>query len=124
MSDGPNGADTRLEQGIRRILQFGVARLARDKSRSWFDSCYLDGVLRAKLFSRTDGFLPHPDEDGEPTFTQRQARMAACHTREDAAATLIIQRGILRRLTFLCVIGVVSLIVLIQIALRLGVNWL
>jgi len=50
--------------------------------------------------------------------------MAACHTREDAAATLIIQRGILRRLTFLCVIGVVSLIVLIQIALRLGVNWL
>ena len=101
-----------------------VARLVHNKSRSWLDSCYIDGVLQAKLFSRTDGFLPHPDENGKPTFTQHQARMAACHAREDAAATLIIQRGILRRLTFLCGIGVVSLIVLIQIALRLGVNWL
>lgn len=50
--------------------------------------------------------------------------MAACHTREDASAILIIQRGILRRLTFLCVIGAVSFIVLVQIAVRLGISWL
>lgn len=99
-----------------------VARLVRNKRRSWFDSCYIDGVLQAKLFSRTDGFLPHPNEYGEPVFTEQQARMAACHVKEDAAATLIIQRGILRRLTFLCVIGVLSFVVLTQIALRLGVR--
>jgi len=100
-----------------------VARLVRNKRRSWFDSCYIDGVLQAKLFSRTDGFLPHPNERGEPIFTEQQARMAACHAKEDAAATLIIQRGILRRLTFLCVIGVLSFIVLTLIALRLGVRF-
>jgi hypothetical protein len=100
-----------------------VARLTRESSRSWLDGCYLDGVLKAKLFSRTDGFLPHPDEHGEPTFTEQQARMAACQAREDAAATLIIQRGILRRLTFICIVAVLSFIVLVQIALRLGVSW-
>lgn len=101
-----------------------VARLAHEQSRSLFDRCYLDSVLKAKLFSRTDGFLPYPDANGEPAFTQQQARMAACHAREDAAAILIIQRGILRRLTFLCVIGVVSFIVLVQIAVRIGISWL
>jgi hypothetical protein len=101
-----------------------VARLAREQSHSLFDHCYLDGVLKAKLFSRTDGFLPYPDANGKPAFTQQQARMAACHTREDASAILIIQRGILRRLTFLCVIGAVSFIVLVQIAVRLGISWL
>ncbi len=101
-----------------------VAKLSRSQSRSWVDGCYLDGVLKAKLFSRTDGFLPYPSEDGEPLFTQQQARMAACHAREDAAAILIIQRGILRRLTFLCVIGVLGFIVLVRIAVHLGVSWL
>lgn len=41
---------------------------------------------------KENGLSPSLDDDGQYVYTQSQGDKAACHAREDAAATLILQK--------------------------------
>lgn len=62
-------------------------------NRSWV------GAVKAARTARTNAGLDCDyDEHGSAVFTADQGLVATMHTREDAAATLILQRDILIRL--------------------------
>lgn len=52
----------------------------------------------ARTWMKTDSLIPRRDESGVPHASYRQARLAACYAREDAAITVQLQLRILRRL--------------------------
>lgn len=55
-------------------------------------------VLAAKQSAKEDGLLPIRDEFGEWKYSADQGAMASCFAREDAAATLILQKTQLEHL--------------------------
>ncbi|MDP9995495.1 hypothetical protein J2W28_006437 [Variovorax boronicumulans] len=68
----------------------------------------------------SDGLMPSRDEDGELTYSPQQGLKAACHSREDAAATLNIQLPVLRLLHQVRILAGSCLVVLLYIAYRVS----
>lgn len=75
-------------------------RLEESAKGSCADRDYFSAALTAKRSAESDGLFGVPDEEGMPKFTVQQGLKAACYGREDAAATLIIQYAILKRLDY------------------------
>ena len=82
-------------------------------NRDFFTACQ-----QAKSWTGQAGLLPEIDEDGEDRYTARQGVKAACHGREDAAATLILQKSILERLDRNRVLLWACIVLLAYIAVR------
>lgn len=74
----------------------------------------------AKMWAKDDGLFPSVNEYGEERYYLQPALKAACHGREDAAAILIIQQHVLRRLEHLRVLAMIGLALLGYIAVRLS----
>lgn len=69
------------------------ARRANAAARDFFGAAQV-----ARRSARESGILPVRNEHGEFRYTIRQGLKAACHTREDIAATLQVQLALLQRL--------------------------
>lgn len=91
------------------------ARAEAEKSRKsgeeWWAKLNTDGIKKggawadlsnASLSARNSvkecGLWPTLDDDGQDVYTPEQGAKAACHAREDAAATLILQKTQLEHL--------------------------
>lgn len=68
------------------------------KKGSAAERAFFGASLYAKDAAKEQGLMPERREDGEVRYTVQQGLRAACCAREDAAATLVIQLAILRRL--------------------------
>ena len=78
--------------------QFFEKQLEEAKKKSAADHDFFEAGLSARRSVKQDDLLPRRDESGELRYTVRQGLKAACYTREDASATLQIQKSILARL--------------------------
>jgi hypothetical protein len=68
------------------------------KKRNAADRDFFGAAQLARRSTKLDELLPIRNEYGDFEYTQQQAFKAACHGREDAAATLQLQRALLVRL--------------------------
>jgi hypothetical protein len=73
-------------------------RMEGAKKASAADRDFFGAVQSARRSVKQDELLPVRDEFGELRYTVRQGLKAACYAREDASATLELQRPVLRRL--------------------------
>jgi len=69
------------------------ARKANAAAKDFFGAAQI-----ARRSAKKNGILPIRNEHGEFQYTIQQGLKAACHTREDVAATLQIQLTLLQRL--------------------------
>lgn len=83
------------------------------------DKDFYGAANSVKQWTVQEGLLPSINEDGEERYTVQQGLKAACCGREDAAAALVVQYSILRRLQELRVLGVLCVALLLYIAARL-----
>lgn len=97
-----------------------VKQLRTLANKGGADGEFFAALLSAYEGCRDNGLLGQRDDNGEVVHTARQARKAACFAREDAAATLIVQRSILRRLSTLQRLAWASIAVLVFIAYRIS----
>lgn len=81
---------------------------------------FYGAALLAMHSTKQDGLHPSINEYGESKYTIQQGLKAACHTREDVAATLIIQQSILRRLQGLNILGWLCFAILCYIAFQVS----
>lgn len=95
-------------------------QLEQTASKNSVNRDFYGAVLAAKRSARHDGFYPESDEYGELHYTESQGIKAACHTREDVTAILIIQQSLLRRLETLYVLGSTCVLLLGYIAYRVS----
>lgn len=95
-------------------------QLEQSASRGSVNREFYGAGLTAKRQARYDGFHPETDEYGEPYYTETQGIKAACHTREDVTAILIIQQSLLHRLETLYVLGSTCVVLLAYIAYRVS----
>lgn len=72
--------------------------IEQQKRRGAADREYADAVDMAKRFAEQADLFPRRMDDGELRYTVRQGLQAACQGREDAAAVLLVQLPILKRL--------------------------
>lgn len=90
------------------------------KKASAADRDFFGAAQIARRSAKENGILPVRDEHGEFRYTIQQGLKAACHAREDIAATVGIQLAILKRLdrnrNLLCV----AIILLAYVAYRLS----
>lgn len=69
---------------------------AKKRGAAWRD--YAEAVEAAKRDAQQTGLFPARTAEGEIRYTVRQGLQAACEGREDAAATLLVQLPMLKRL--------------------------
>lgn len=69
------------------------AKKASAAARDFFSAAQI-----ARRSAKENGILPVRNEHGEFRYTMQQGLKAACHAREDIAATLQIQLAVLQRL--------------------------
>lgn len=100
-------------QDSYNLAQKNLDEMAR---KSLLDDAFFRASAYAKRAAKNNGFYPRPGDDGEPIYTAQQGRMAACHTREEVAAILVLQKTIIRGLTALIVIGMACLGILLYLA--------
>lgn len=91
----------------------------KEKKASAAARDFFGAIQIARRQAKQNGILPVRDEHGEFRYTIQQGLKAACHAREDIAATVGIQLAILKRLdrnrNLLCV----AIILLAYVAYRL-----
>lgn len=63
---------------------------AKKMGGAWADLA--DASLSARNSIKESGMWPTVDENGQEVYTLEQGAKAACHAREDAATTLILQK--------------------------------
>lgn len=98
-----------------RLINHLQAASARDSvSRDFYTA-----ALSAMLAAEQDGLTPSASAYGEHRYTVQQGLKAACHSREDTAATLLIQERLLVRLQNLRVLAWACVTLLLYIALRI-----
>lgn len=90
------------------------------KKASAADRDFFGAAQSARRSVKQDELLPVRDQFGEFRYTVRQGLKAACYAREDAAATLELQRAVLRRLDRNQHLLWVSIALLAYIAYRLS----
>jgi hypothetical protein len=95
-------------------------RLEKLASKGGIDREYFGAMLSALRSCKESDLFPIRNEDGEFIYRPEQGVKAACHGREDAAATLIIQRSILERLQILQWAAWLCIAILIYIAYRVS----
>jgi hypothetical protein len=95
-------------------------KLEKASYQKGIDGEFSRAVLLAFRGSKADGLVATRGPNGDLQYTQEQGAAAACQGREDAAATLIIQRDVLRRLATLQTTAWSCLAVLIYIAFRVS----
>lgn len=83
--------DINAEESERRMLD-RVAALGRAEAD------FVAAVRTARAARTEAGLDCYFDDEGNAHFTQEQGLKAACHTREDAAASLMLQMQIMKRL--------------------------
>ena len=76
--------------------------------------------LSAMRGARQDELFPSRDKFGELSYTAKQGVKAACHGREDAAAILLIQQVVLRRLQGIRIFNWIFFVLLCYIAIRVS----
>ena len=74
----------------------------------------------ARSSIKDSGLWPTVDDDGQIVYTPQQGAKAACHAREDAAATLILQQVQLDHLYSLSKMLVVCIVLLGYIAYKVS----
>lgn len=77
-------------------------------------------AFAAHQASVSEGLTPSRDDDGELIYSPQQGLKAACHAREDAAATLNIQLPVLKMLNQVRILAGGCLAVLLYIAYRVS----
>lgn len=77
-------------------------------------------AFAAHQSTASDGLMPSRDEEGELAYSVQQGLKAACHAREDAAATLNIQLPVLKMLHQVRILGGSCLVVLLYVAYRVS----
>ena len=90
------------------------------KKASAADRDFFGSGQSARRSVKQDELLPVRDEFGDLRYTVRQGLKAACYAREDVAATLELQRAVLRRLDRNQHLLWVSIALLAYIAYRLS----
>ena len=95
---------------------FALKDLDDKAAKSILDSAFFTAGAYAKRAAKNDGFYPVPGEYGEPIYSVQQGLRAACHTREEAAAILVIQRTVVRGITVIVLLGLACLALLLYIA--------
>ena len=83
------------------------------------DKDFYGAAETVKRLTEQEGLFPSVNEDGEERYRVQQGLKAACLAREDAAAALVVQYAVLRRLHELRVIGIVCIALLLYIAAQL-----
>jgi hypothetical protein len=72
--------------------------IEQQKKRGPAERDYAEAVDAAKRYAEQAELFPRRTDDGELRYTVRQGLQAACQGREDAAAVLLVQLPILKRL--------------------------
>lgn len=93
-------------------------QLVRGAARRGVDGEIYGALLSAFRTAKESDLLGTRDEYGELRFTPEQGAKAACYAREDAGATLLIQRHVLMRLAGLRTAAWLSVCLLAYIAIR------
>ena len=88
--------------------------------KSIIDGAFFGAAAYAKRSAKNDGFYPEPDENGETTYAVQQGLRAACYSREEIAAVLVIQKTIIRGISALIAFAAVSVSLLVYVALQVS----
>lgn len=108
---------TQIDEENERIFE---KKMDETKKASAAAKDILNACQIARRSAKENGILPVRNEDGEFRWTIQQGLKAACHAREDVAATLLIQAAILRRLDRNRNLLWVGIIILGYVAYRLS----
>lgn len=112
--------ETNREQIDKESERLFENRMDEEKKASAAARDFFSSMQIARRQAKQNGILPVRDEHGEFRYTIQQGLKAACHAREDIAATLGIQLAILKRLdrnrNLLCV----AIILLSYVVFRLS----
>ncbi|WP_395350059.1 hypothetical protein [Variovorax sp. UC122_21] len=76
-----------FQRDMKRAMDLGASE------RTFFGA-----VATAHNALKESELLPSRNEDGDEVYSDQQGRRAACHAREDAAATLALQLPVLKDL--------------------------
>ena len=102
-------ADARLEKQLKEA-----------SSKNSVKRDFYSAGLTALQSMRTDELNPSISKYGEVRYSVQQGLKAACHTRQDVTAALIIQQSVLNRLQELKSLAWVCILILIYIAYRIS----
>jgi len=106
-----------IEEAIQRRFE---RKIRRAKKQSPADRDFYEAALFARRSIRASELLPSINTDGKYHYTVRQGLKAACHGREDIAATLLIQRSILQLLYVVRNVVLVCVPLLVYVAFRVS----
>lgn len=80
------------EENIKATEQWLAKQSADDIKKGGSMADLAKAALSARDSIKSSGLWPTLDDDGQDVYTPEQGAKAACHAREDAAATLILQK--------------------------------
>lgn len=106
-----------------RVYDEAEQKRAEDFAKSkhsWAEKTWHEAAMRAKSWSMSGGLRPEIDDHGEQRYRPAQGIQAACHGREDSAATLMLMMPVLEILDSIQKLLWLCLVVLFYIAAKLS----
>jgi hypothetical protein len=112
--------DADLRKTDEQSKRFFDKQMEDAKKSSAADREFFAAAQYARHAAEQNGLLPARNQEGDYEYTPQQGLKAACHAREDAAATLVIQRALLHRLDRNRNLLWVAIALLVYVAYRLS----